>query len=100
MSVVPERINGFSVNMTVSLDLHRYEDEVSEEKLHDDSSLLSAQSDNQNLIAFTIFAGWPTSCRFCLPSLLDEKLLNTSGFCIIHEAAGGGQIPSDMPFVL
>ena len=41
MSVVPERINGFSVNMTVSLDLHRYEDEVSEEKLHDDSSLLT-----------------------------------------------------------
>ena len=41
LSVALERINGFSVNMTVSLDLHRYEDEVSEEKLHDDSSLLS-----------------------------------------------------------
>ena len=41
LSVAPKRINGFSVNMTVSLDLHRYEDEVSEEKLHDDSSLLS-----------------------------------------------------------
>ena len=41
LSVAPKRINGFSVNMTVSLDLHRYEDEVSEEKLHDDSSLLT-----------------------------------------------------------
>ena len=70
-----ERINGFSVNMTVSLDLHRYEDEVSDEKLHDDSSLLTLTT--RTLIAFRQFlqGGQPRVVFASLPYLMKNYLI-------------------------
>ena len=51
MSVVPERINGFSVNMTVSLDLHSYEGGERRTRSQKKSFMMTPRSDNQNLIA-------------------------------------------------